>query len=173
MDAALNEFLECMDRSSDNIADDDNSIPDVAPTEGKENGRHRRNKSFSSSLLRMASPHRRQYSHPDQLHEEPCLLGPDLWETDNECHNATREGYTVTPDINGCGMHNVEEGLGPDFQAPPIPGRRGHHRAVSFDAALLSIPTTGAERDLETAIIRDRLHGYVRSHHQLAPLPET
>ena len=151
---------------------DPTSVADSATEENDHTPTHRR----KHSLMRLSSSFlRRADSHEEHVHDDldPCLSFPDLWETDNACHDATREGYTQNPDTTGYGMHSIAGGLGKDAigSPPPIPPRRGHNRAVSFDAALLTTHPT-SDREMETSVIRDRLHGYVR-HHSLAPLPES
>ncbi|CAB9510410.1 regulated potassium-efflux system protein KefC [Seminavis robusta] len=113
-------------------------------------------------LLRKSTTHS---EHPD---EGPSLSQVDLWEVDNGCHDACREGYVQSPDCKGWGVQNITEG--PDVEEVARPRSRRHLRAVSFDASLLTAHET--ERDLETNVIRDRLHGYVR-HGPLLPLHES
>ena len=133
--------------------------------------RHRRNHShFSISSTK--SRHRRSRSHistNSALEDEgPTLSCADLWELDNACHDATREGFILSPDSHGYGGHNITAGLGRELRRSRS---ARHQRAVSFDASLL-IAQENDEREMETKAIRDRLHGYVR-HHALPELPES
>ena len=96
--------------------------------------------------------------------EGPLLSSADLWEKDTACRKATRDGFTLSPDSHGYGGRNVTIGLGeaastPTTNAAP-PSR--HRRAVSFDPGLVS---ERLQEDLESFVIKDRLHGYVRHHH--------
>jgi hypothetical protein len=93
---------------------------------------------------------------PDPDSVGPSLSCEDLWEKDDACRQATREGYIMSPDWHGYGGQNMTEGLG-----EVEPTRMGHHRrANSFDPGALLSPRP--ERDREASVIKDRLHGYVR-----------
>lgn len=94
----------------------------------------------------------------------PLLSSADLWEKDNTCRQATRDGFTLSPDSHGYGGRNVTIGLG-EVASTPTNGiqRPRHRRAVSLDPGTL----TGQrmQEDVESLVIKDRLHGYVRHHH--------
>jgi hypothetical protein len=162
-------FLHQPDSNAENTGEE----PSRTPTHRRGSSSYLRFGSFGSSFIH------RPDSHPDHAHEEPHLSSPDLWETDNGCHNATRLGYTMNPDCTGNGMHLVAGGIDnlATVASPtprPMPARSGHSRAISFDAALLTTHLTNDNKDLEASIIRDRLHGYVR-HHQantMSAVPE-
>mmetsp|Transcript_23926 Transcript_23926/g.58474 ORF Transcript_23926/g.58474 Transcript_23926/m.58474 type:complete len:914 (+) Transcript_23926:152-2893(+) len=93
----------------------------------------------------------------------PLLSSADLWEKDNACRQATRDGFTMSPDSHGYGGRNVTIGLGEVASAPStgVP-RANHRRAVSYDPGLVS---QSLQEDVESFVIKDRLHGYVRHHH--------
>mmetsp|Transcript_30086 Transcript_30086/g.56448 ORF Transcript_30086/g.56448 Transcript_30086/m.56448 type:complete len:314 (+) Transcript_30086:2-943(+) len=109
-------------------------------------------------------------SAADSVHEDPCLTGRDLWDTDAECHHLAREGYYQAPTAtDGSTTVNVEEGChhrrrldsGHHYEGHGTPsetpqGRNHHKRSHTFDASLLD------SYDLETYTIKERLHGWVR-----------
>lgn len=94
----------------------------------------------------------------------PLLSSTDLWDKDKTCHEATREGFIMSPDAHGYGGRNVTIGLGEAASIPTqaVSGQR-HRRAVSFDPGLVS---QSLQEEVESLVIKDRLHGYVR-HHQM------
>jgi len=87
------------------------------------------------------------------LSDEPHLSAPDLWESDLVSHTATRTGYTMTP-VPGGPLQEVTEGLGGADQHP----EHFHRFRVPFDASLFA----AHGEELETCMIKERLHGYVR-----------
>lgn len=93
----------------------------------------------------------------------PLLNSFDLWEKDNTCHQATREGFTLSPDVHGYGGRNVTIGLGEAASTATLDVTRAvHRRAVSYDPDLVS---RRLQEDVESIVIKDRLHGYVRHYH--------
>jgi hypothetical protein len=86
----------------------------------------------------------------------PCLSCEDLWERDDACRQATREGYIMSPDWHGYGGQNMTEGLG---EVEPT-GMGLRRRANSLNPGDLLTQRPG--RDREASVIKDRLRGYVR-----------
>ena len=92
----------------------------------------------------------------------PLLSTVDLWEKDNACRQATRDGFTLSPDSHGYGGRNVTIGLGEAAAGPTHDiSQTRHRRAVSFDPGLVN---QRLQEELESLVIKDRLHGYVRHH---------
>ena len=122
-----------------------------------------------SFFRRSASAISGQHSGPlHPVEDGPKLGREDLWETDNACHNACREGFTLTPDHHGHDMRSIITGLGEDATRPTPRMRSRHNRNASFDFNILTSPNI-SERDKETSVIRDRLCGYVRHHETVLP----
>lgn len=128
-----------------------------------------------AGVLPKRKMHKRSVSFPDgpipipDHHggDGPSLSGADLWDNDNTCQEATRTGYTMSPNCQGYGGRNMTEGLGDDERSHV--GRR--ERSFSLDPGALV--SQRPARDREVTVIKDRLHGYVRrpsAHHaSLAP----
>ncbi|CAJ1943048.1 unnamed protein product [Cylindrotheca closterium] len=108
---------------------------------------------------------------PTAAADGPLLSAADLWENDNACRQATRDGFTFSPDSYGYGGCNVTIGLGDVVSTPnssSVPRAR-HRRAVSFDPNIMN---PRLQEDVESFVIKDRLHGYVRHHHPQSMTPQ-
>jgi hypothetical protein len=99
----------------------------------------------------------------DPVGDGPCLSSEDLWEKDDACRQATREGYIMSPDWHGYGGQNMTEGLG---EVEPT-GMGHRRRSHSLDPGDLLSQRPG--RDREASVIKDRLHGYVRHGYARRP----
>lgn len=81
----------------------------------------------------------------------------DLWEKDNLCHTATREGFVLSPDANGYGGRNITFG---------VASTTDHYESSS-------VPSSSVDGEpTESSIIRGRLHGYVRHNLPDAQAPD-
>lgn len=58
--------------------------------------------------------------------EDPVLTDPDLWDTDEGCHDLARQGYYQTPTCDGTNTVHIEEGLESNV------GGHRHRRTSSF-----------------------------------------
>jgi len=117
------------------------------------------NASASIDTMDQRASQRGRSDSISSMEEEPRLAVRDLWETDRTSQDVTREGYIITPDAAGYGGHNVTEGYGVEHEG------RGHNRRASFDASLLSTHSP------ECFVIKERLHGYVRTTPHISKLP--
>jgi hypothetical protein len=114
--------------------------------------RHRRNVSFQD------------VPDLDPVGDGPYLSSEDLWEKDDASRQATREGYSVSPDWHEYGGQNMTEGLG---EVEPT-GMGHRRRANSLNPGDLLSQRPG--RDGKTSVIKDRLNGYVRRTFSGRPL---
>jgi hypothetical protein len=97
-----------------------------------------------------------------QAVEDPHLSSCDLWEEDVIAHEAARQGFVMAPDAGGHGGYEVVGG----FAADPLTcSHHNHRRAYSTNTIDTAAFSATAAKELETEMLRERLHGYVRPSH--------